>query len=708
MKAPDSVQSPPLIPEDRDVLEGSGARPDDLDDLEGVRAHELMKDKPLSTQQLLRLLAGLTWMFWSLSLFGFGPTVPGATQAAVAFMVAAVAVLLTALLPLRFEWERRFDAFLLFGTLLAFGLWSRSTIQLNTSYGTDEIAFDQGAAEMLLRGQNPYGADLRWTLDKFNVPATYVTNTLTGDIVHEHGYPPMDFLVVIPFLAAGLPQAALSANAVFWGLSLVALWYSLSMRFRSVVFVLAAFPLYIGFVLGGVVDVLFLPFLIIALRQWDRFVDPGEHRIVRWIGPIALGLAAAFKQSVWFLIPLVVLAIGLEAWGARRSWFREVAKYSSLCAISFLIPNIPFMIWNSGTWLHGLLLPFTDQSIPFGQGLIALTLFSHLGGGRLEFFTLAGLCIFLSCLAGLAGWYQALRRAVPLLPAIVLLFPARSLANYFLFVVPGLLVSASTLRSWTGLQRRLPQLVSWLCKGLCAAALGCGVLFVALAFLSPPALTLRILSLHETGQLQKIDSITVHVKNATHAQLSPHFVISSGIYVTNFWLVSNGPRALGSGEGADYTILAPNVQSMPAVDQGFLVYALAAKPASISVAERAEPDSSHTRITPSAVNDIVYGSNSLRVDVSVVDRFNRPIQTAGVAVILGQVIYAPGGNLSGDTSINGNQAGQPATAATDKDGVAHFTIYAVTQPQGEVFYQAWLPDPYAHGYSNIVSARYQK
>jgi hypothetical protein len=45
---------------------------------------------------------------------------------------------------------------------------------------------------------------------------------------------------------------------------------------------------------------------------------------------------------------------------------------------------------------------------------------------------------------------------------------------------------------------------------------------------------------------------------------------------------------------------------------------------------------------------------------------------------------------------------------TDERGVAHFKIHAVNQPQGEVFYQAWLPDPHGNGYSNVVSVRYQK
>lgn len=623
-------------------------------------------------------------------------------------MLGGVGVLVVALLPLPAAWQRRLDMFLLFGTLVAFSLWSRATIYQNTSYGTDEIAFDQGAAQLLLKGQNPYGADLRWTLEEFNVPATYVTNLLSGDIVHEHGYPPLDFLVVIPFLLAGIPQAALSANAVFWALTLVAMWYCLAFRIRSVVFVLAAFPLFIGFILGGVVDVLFLPFMVLALRQLDRFTDPTQNRILRWAGPISLGIAADFKQSVWFLIPFVLLAIGFEAWAARHSWLRAVTKYASLCAVTFLIPNIPFMILNFGAWRHGLLLPFTDQSIPFGNGVIALTLFSHIGGGHLEFFTLAAACILLACLAGLAGWYPTLRRTMPVLPAVVLLFPTRSLANYFLFAVPGLIVFASTLRTWTDDKRRLPQRWRFVLRSSTVAAAIGGALFLSLAFISRPPLTLQISGMHEAGQLRKIDSMTVRVKNASNSQVRPHFVTALGGYASNFWVIGRGPLSLEPGEAAEYILLTPNVQSMPPSDQGFLLYALSAKPASISVAERAEPATFHAKITPSAVNEVVYGSDSVQLDVGVVDRFNRPVLKAGLAVVLGQVIYAPSGQLPGDTSINDGPAGQPATVTTDGRGVTHFSIHAVKQPQGEVFYQAWLPDPYSNGYSNIVSVRYQK
>jgi hypothetical protein len=81
----------------------------------------------------------------------------------------------------------------------------------------------------------------------------------------------------------------------------------------------------------------------------------------------------------------------------------------------------------------------------------------------------------------------------------------------------------------------------------------------------------------------------------------------------------------------------------------------------------------------------------------------------GVVVVMGQVVYAPGGLLAGESSINGAGEGtSPVSTVTDGSGIAHFVVVGdETQPQ-PVFYETWLSDgtTVPHGYSNQVSIQY--
>jgi hypothetical protein len=79
-----------------------------------------------------------------------------------------------------------------------------------------------------------------------------------------------------------------------------------------------------------------------------------------------------------------------------------------------------------------------------------------------------------------------------------------------------------------------------------------------------------------------------------------------------------------------------------------------------------------------------------------------------MAISIGQVLYTAEGLFPGQTSINGQPEGQsPVTALTDADGVARFTVRAIQQQPYEVFFQAWIADPFPHGYSTAVAVHFQ-
>ena len=85
-------------------------------------------------------------------------------------------------------------------------------------------------------------------------------------------------------------------------------------------------PAFVGAFSDGGTDALFLPFLVVAVWRWDRFGTGKGAGIAPWIGPVALGVACAVKQTPWFCLPLLLLGLGLEARRrGDRAWRVPVA-----------------------------------------------------------------------------------------------------------------------------------------------------------------------------------------------------------------------------------------------------------------------------------------------------------------------------------------------------------------------------------------------
>ena len=97
----------------------------------------------------------------------------------------------------------------------------------------------------------------------------------------------------------------------------------------------------------------------------------------------------------------------------------------------------------------------------------------------------------------------------------------------------------------------------------------------------------------------------------------------------------------------------------------------------------------------------------VKFDVAIVDRLNNPVLRSGIEVSMSQVLYSSEGLFPGLASTNGMPEGQsPVTALTDVNGVAHFEVRAVQQQPHEIFFQAWLQEPFPHGYSSAVAVHF--
>lgn len=670
---------------------------------------DAMQLPSISIAAILRILTGLIWIFLGLRILNDVLVLP--VTVAIGTILIGLGVLVMVLSGLGLRPAKLFwlDLLILLITAVAIAAFALTVTYNSPGYGTDEIALDQMAASLAAHFMNPYGANLGSALNQFGVPPPFVTNLLNGTVVNKLSYPALSFLFYVPVIWAGIQvQAAVIVNVIFWILTFVVLWLCLPRQLRPLAPIVATMSIFTELVLGGVVDPIYLPFLLLALWRWDRFYEKGNG-LATWIGPVGLGLAACVKQVAWFVAPFLVLGIILDARQKHQPWGKRVMVYVGIALGSFLVPNLPFIYASPPLWLKSITLPLLQPLVPFGQGIIGFTDYFGWGGGNLKDFTYAAVVAAMIMIAVLVLFYRRSKRIIVALPMVVLFFPTRSLGSYFVFLVPAIIISFATVlpvpENWALLSRRVRQ---WCLGGVLVLVVVAGG-FVVRGFTAPAPLRFQLLSTNSTGDLQSIDEITVRVANVSQRNVIPYFTVGLGPYMSNDWLRSVGPKKLDARSSAIYDLWAPNVESMPGLNQELLIYGLTDNPAALSSQRLVASHTMHLKISPDSISTIVGLRQKVRIKVELENQLNQPVHQAGVTVNLGQVIYSQLGLLPAETSINGSQEGRsPVTAKTNRYGVAYFTMQGDQLQSQETFYQAWLTKPYPYGYSNMLSVRFGK
>jgi uncharacterized membrane protein len=603
----------------------------------------------------------------------------------------------------RFRVERPVQIALFVGAAVGFAIVTTMVILHDPTYGTDEIAFDQYAAQLALHGIDPYLRSMGPALGFFHVPDIYRTYLMTGGQVTRLSYPAGSFLVYLPILALGMHmQTAILVDGLAWISGMVLAWRLLPQSIGWVAPLLLLGDVYMGYTAGGVTDTLYVPLLVLAMWQWDRFADPTEPGRARWIGPVALGLACTVKQTPWFLVPFLVIAIYLEAQVRGAKPVRVAAQYLLLVAIPFVVVNFYYIVRAPGAWLHSVLLPLTAQTEPAGEGLVAFTIFQH-AGGQLIFYTVAGIAAFVACVFAFVGWYGQLKRAWLFLLVIAFFWPTRSLGEYLIMLLPAAIVGAVTVRQGGPAGWRPARYVA----GVGAlATLG----LAALALTLPPSLSLRVLGEHSTGALQTVDQLTLRVTNHSNGATSPLYAVTPTGQISSFWERVGGPSSIAPHSSAVVTLVAPNFQSMPPIVGGFIVDALTAHPSQLATTSEVRLDQLSTFLNPEGIEYPIPLKKTVTFTVQVVDKWGNPVNRAGIVVNLGQTVYAQYGLEAGEASIDGLPEGQsPVAERTNRSGKATFTVRAVQIQSSQVFLQSWIARTGVppSGYSNVVSLEFK-
>jgi len=664
--------------------------------------------EPSIARKVLDAVVGVTLISWSFLLFGYSDAFP-----VLSVIGVVIAVWGMCLVAGTWIWRVRQLSWRDFTTLSLFVLalisWCWVQVHIAPSYGTDESAFDQYAAHLFLQGHNPYAASMAPAFHMFHMSPNGYTFTLSGQPVTQLSYPSLSFLIYLPMLWLGIShQAAIILNVMMWCLSVVLVTVFLPKEWRMLSVIVGSMAIFTGFAVGGVTDVLYLPFLILALRFWE--LDASTTWLRRWVSPIAMGLAISVKQTPWLVFIFLIITIFMKGHLERDSigpGTIRASKYVLRTGLVFLIVNAYFIAWSPGQWIRGLTTPMLSHAVPAGQGLIALSNILNWGSGSVGLFGILEILTLLLAITLYIRFFDQLQPVFPFIASIVLFFAVRSFASYLvMLILPTLITMSSVPRNGPATPMKYGSLVTRALNATSIGLIGGVVLVATLFFGGSKPVDLRIDSIETTGQLATIIRVHATATNSTTHVIQPIFTAESGGALTVPWIITVGPKKLQPHQSAVYILQAPNFFAQPSLLGGFQLAALTTDPGAMSVSRPYLPSRYHVILEPEAFNHPVLLGQPVRFEAQVVDAFNRPVEKSGIRVFLGQIIYSQQGLIFSQASINFSPTGQtPVQARTDSHGKASFTITGSEVTTDPVYFEGNLIDPsgnYPYGYSDIV------
>jgi uncharacterized membrane protein len=660
----------------------------------------------IRAQRASLILAAFSLILVSWVTWGAVVALPITGAIAVPGLVLSVVAVIAALaLPAR-QLDRLGHALLVLALIVVAG-WAITALFSQPGYGTDEGAFEQYAANLLLHGHDPYLANLSPALTQFRVPPQFATYLLGGGTAHNLDYPALPVLVAALFVEiTGGVQSVPIADLVALAVTCVVAYVVIPRPFKTLSIVVAfGLPMMFNLAVAGLNETFMSLSLVVVAWRWTDTGSTGALLRRDIIRAICLGLAVSTSPLAWLVAPFVLvglLRMRQNDFGRRRGLVL-VSRYCAWAAGTFVVLNLPFIVAGASAWWSDVLAPIKQQAIPSGQGLIDGPLFFHIGGGSLAAFSFATALAYLALLGLFAARFDRLGRTAFALPIFVLFFSTRALGGYFMMMVAVWAVSLLTTSAssfghvpklWCGRYRRL-KLAAVFCPLLASTTF---------ALATPPPLELTVLSVTTNGELQGVWEMQVSVTNTSGERQSPLFAVNYTGYTTSFYHRLIGPASLAPGQGALYTLVAPNIGSMPGLSTPFVVMATTASPGTVSVSDQYVPQPISTELEPEAVNPILAPGTSTTFEVQLRSQFGGPVDQAGVRIALGQIIYGQEALIDAQASINGEPEGKtPVIESTNSDGLAIFRV-ADDQPQPEPIYlQAWIVGRYPYGYSNIVT-----
>lgn len=431
--------------------------------------------------------------------------------------------------------------------------------------GSDEAVLTTQAAKELVAGHQVYGHAWPWLFQK----GIALTTTFDGGYDFTYGYPPLAPLLTTPLLwigHGGAPATAVSTGALIVGT--VVLWRMVPVQWRS-----AATMACLGFGFlptygrEGYPAITALALLIPVVVRWPRIGQGGRLGAPGLARAACLGAACATQQLPWFLTPFLLAGIYAVRRGelGGRAAALVVARIAGVAATVWLLINTYFIVSEPGTWIGGIALPLIQGATLHGQGLVGVSLYYTNGSDRVDWYGHASMLLAAALLGLLILFMRRLGPAATVLPWCAFFLATRSQDGYYLMMTPLWLATAITAppseftRAWqprprllTGRYRR-PALVATAVL-LVAPALVSAVVAVT----GKPPLRMEIASVRRTAaDANVLTRLTLRVTNTDDSALEPHFMLSVGQGLNQYWTILKGPATLPAHATAGYVIRPP-------------------------------------------------------------------------------------------------------------------------------------------------------
>jgi uncharacterized membrane protein len=478
---------------------------------------------------------------------------------------------------------------LLLGCLLLF-TEAKVQITFHPGYGTDEGAFLQGAASLLIHGHDPYGPSLQSAFHTYHVTAP-LTYTMTGGNLSHFGYPGLAVLLVAGFLwLIHGAQAAVWADVTALTVAMVLAFFMLPRQIRALSVLLAAgLPFLVGYATSGTTAILMAPFLLVTAWRWTAIGRSGTLSRLDWVKAICLGLALSIEQTSWFVAPFLVVAIWsvLAHQGTKRQATSTVGRFVLVALATFVLVNAPFIILGARVWLSGILEPLTAPTIANGQGIIDGAIFYHIGGGDVAAFSVAAALTYAALLVAMVVWFGRLGRAAFILPMLPFFLSAESLSIYWTLPLLVWAVSLFTVDPApfaVTAAARVTRPMRWV-AGTLLAALAIGAAgFLGLAGASPAPLLITVGRVQASGNPRVVASIDLVVENRSGHALHPHFTANVSGEGTAFWNTA-GATAVVPARSSRTFVITPPGESPVAASAAFVIVAVTAAPETVSASD---------------------------------------------------------------------------------------------------------------------------
>lgn len=459
--------------------------------------------------------------------------------------------------------------FLIFALLLSTYVFMRA---VSPRYGTDAIAFNHYSALLVLEGKNPYVENMAPAVEEFDVPEHLATFNTDGTTINRTPHPALSFLAYIPFIWAGFPDMRF-VTLIFQILTMCVIFFKAPKILKPLILVPMCLPEMLEFTGGGVTDFLWVLPLVLMVIYIDDIFKSG----------ILYGVACAMKPTPWLLAPfLLIWYWKTSVTSDSKKRLVKLMKFSSISAIAFLIPNLPFIVSNPTAWRYGALAPIFGKMVPFGSGLSVVSQVGMLNLSK-AFFSACMILVMLTLTVNYWVYFNRLKYTIWIFPAIILWFSYRSLQNYFVYCIPLVLISICIWHAEMakgGIKEKKPPMRTkkiWRLRLVAPVSLVmCASLILVSGFVFHPREKLSIEvsgEIEDTENIGAVSVLTVTVVNEGPITVEPRFSIvgSMGGTFPLYWNILSGPEYLENNSSATYVIYAGMAEKTVPNKRSFIV-----------------------------------------------------------------------------------------------------------------------------------------